>query len=145
MILRPVEVSEEARFQELMQSHHYLGSLPKIGHTLWYVASWRNQWVALLSFSAAAWKCTARDQWIGWDLRHQYDRLSLLANNSRFLILPRCHHKNLASQILSLCRRRIQGDWLAGFGYQLLLPVSFVDPERYHGTVYKAANCPVLG
>lgn len=145
MSLRPVEVSEEARFQELMQLHHYLGSLPKIGHTLWYVALWRDQWVALLSFSAAAWKCTVRDQWIGWDFRHQYDRLNLLANNSRFLILPHCHHQNLASRILSLCRRRIQGDWLARFGYPLLLLESFVDPTRYQGTIYQAANWRFLG
>lgn len=128
-----------------MQLHHYLGSLPKIGHTLWYVALWRDQWVALLSFSAAAWKCAARDQWIGWDFRHQYDRLNLLANNSRFLILPDCHHQNLASRILSLCRRRIQADWLARFGYPLLLLESFVDPDRYRGTIYQAANWRFLG
>lgn len=54
VIVRPVEVSEETRFQQLMQSHHYLGSLPKIGNTLWYVATWGDEWLALLSFSAAA-------------------------------------------------------------------------------------------
>ena len=59
----------------------------------------------MLVFSAAALKCGARDQWIGWDYRHQYDRLNLLANNSRFLTLPNSHHKNLASKILSLCHK----------------------------------------
>ena len=83
-----------------MQAHHYLGALPKIGNTLWYFALIDGQRVALLSFSAAALKCSARDQWIGWGYRHQYDRLNLVANNSRFLILPGCHVKNLASQIL---------------------------------------------
>ena len=68
-----------------MQTHHYLGALPKIGETLWYIATWHRQWVALVSFSAAAWQCAVRDRWIGWDFRHQYDRLKLLANNSRFL------------------------------------------------------------
>jgi len=48
-----------------MQAHHYLGTLPKIGETLWYVATWQEEWVALLCFSAAAWKCAVRDQWIG--------------------------------------------------------------------------------
>ena len=61
-----------------MKEHHYLGALPKIGHTLWYVASHHNQWLALISFSAAAWKCAARDQWIGWSYRVQYDRLRLI-------------------------------------------------------------------
>ena len=101
VILQPVAASEEARFQALMAAHHYLGALPKIGHTLWYVASWQGQWLALLSFSAAAWKCAARDAWIGWDFRHQYDRLHLIANNSRFLILPEHHYPNLASRVLA--------------------------------------------
>ena len=60
-----------------MQEHHYLGALPKISETLWYVATFADQWVALLSFSAAALKCSARDHWIGWDFRHQYERLRI--------------------------------------------------------------------
>jgi hypothetical protein len=76
--VRPVSGSEETRYRELMQQHHYLGDLAKIGHTLWYVvATHGEEWAALLSFSAAAWKCGVRDRWIGWGFRHQYDRLSL--------------------------------------------------------------------
>ena len=78
---------EEARFRALMGTHHYLGAAPKVGETLWYGAAWRGEWVALASFSAAALKCQARDAWIGWTLRHKYDRLHLVANNTRFLIL----------------------------------------------------------
>ena len=59
--VRPVERCEEGLYQELMQAHHYLGAVPKIGETLWYVASYHGAWVALLSFSAAAWKCAVRD------------------------------------------------------------------------------------
>ena len=93
--VRPVRSSEERRYQQLMQQHHYLGSLPKISETLWYIALWDDQWVALLSFSASALKCAARDRWIGWDFRHQYGRLKLIVNNSRFLILPDWHLPNL--------------------------------------------------
>jgi hypothetical protein len=93
--VRPVERSEEARYQEQMARHHYLGELPKIGETLWYVATWREQWVAQLSISAAALKCGVRDRWIGWDFRSQYGRLKLIANNSRFLILPDWHRPNI--------------------------------------------------
>ena len=75
--VRPVERSEEARYQEQMAQHHYLGALAKIGETVWYVAIWREQWVAQLSLSAAALKCGVRDRmcfqllhhWIGWDFR----------------------------------------------------------------------------
>lgn len=145
VIVQPVRTSEEPRFQQLMQSHHYLGALPKIGNTVWYVATWKDEWLALLSFSAAALKCGARDRWIGWDFRHQYDRLNLIANNSRFLILPHQHHKNLASKVLSLCQRRIQADWVERFGYPLLLLETFVDPSRFAGTLYRAANWRYVG
>jgi hypothetical protein len=65
VLVRPIKSFEENRFQELMQEHHYLGALPKISETIWYIA-------------------TFNDQWIGWDFRHQYDRLKLVTNNSRF-------------------------------------------------------------
>ena len=107
IVVQPVAADEEERFRALMEAHHYLGALAKIGHTLWYVATWNGQWLALLSFSAAAWKCAARDAWIGWDFRHQYDRLHLVANNSRFLILPEYHYANLASRVLALSERRL--------------------------------------
>jgi uncharacterized protein DUF4338/DDE family transposase len=143
--VRPILSFEEARYRKLMQAHHYLGDLPKIGETLWYVATLRDEWVALLSFSVAALKCAVRDRWIGWDFRHQYDRLKLVANNSRFLILPQWHRPNLGSRTLALCEKRIQHDWLERFGHPLLLMETFVDPQRYQGTVYKAANWLCLG
>ena len=138
--------SEEPLYRQLMAAHHYLGFLPKIGHTLWYVATHQDQWVALLSFSAAAWKCSVRDRWIGWDFHRQYhyDRLKLIANNSRFLILPQCHRANLGSKILSLCQKRLANDWQQHFGHRLLLLETFVD-SRFHGTVYRAANWLYLG
>jgi len=145
VFVRPVHRAEEQRFQNMMQEYHYLGSLPKISETIWYVAIWRDQWVALLSFSAAALKCTARDRWIGWDFRHQYDRLKLLTNNSRFLILPEWHVQNLASRILSLCQKRLLADWKAAFGHDVLLLETFVDPQRFQGTIYKAANWQYIG
>lgn len=145
LVVRPIQRCEEARYQTLMQTHHYLGALPKIGETLWYVATWREAWVALLSFSAAAWKCAVRDRWIGWSCRHQYDRLNLIANNSRFLILPEWHLPNLGSRTLSLCQKRLPGDWRERFGHPLLLVETFVDPQRFQGTVYRAANWTYLG
>jgi hypothetical protein len=143
--IRLVTAGEEAHYRELMQAHHYLGDLPKIGKTLWYVAMLHDEWVALLTFSAAALKCAARDRWIGWSYRHQFDRLNLVANNSRFLILPQWHRPNLGSRTLALCEKRIQNDWLERFGHPLLLLETFVDPQRFHGTVYKAANWLYLG
>ena len=145
VVVRPVRCFEELRYQDLMRQHHYLGFLPKIGETLWYVATWREEWVALLSFSASALKCAARDHWIGWDFRHRYSRLKLVVNNSRFLILPEWHVFNLGSRVLSLCQRRLGSDWEATFGHGVLLLETFVDPQRFRGTVYRAANWVYVG
>ena len=143
--VRPVERHEAARYQAQMARHHYLGALPKIGQTLWYVATWRDEWVAQLSLSGAALKCGVRDRWIGWDFRTQYGRLTLIANNSRFLILPDWHRPNLGSRVLSLTARRVGADWQARFGHPVLLLETFVDPRRFHGGVYRAANWIELG
>ena len=135
---------EEARFRELMQTHHYLGALPGMGETVRYVAHHRGQWLALVVFSAPALKCAARDRWIGWDYAVQFDRLHLLTNNSRFLLLPGAA-RNLGSRVLSLCTRRLVRDWPVRFGHALLLVETFVDPARFHGTVYRAANWVEVG
>lgn len=143
--VRPAQRSEEGLYQEQMARHHYLGELPKIGETVWYVATWRGQWVAQLSLSAAALKCGVRDRWIGWDFRSQYGRLKLIANNSRFLILPDWHRPNIGSRVLSLTEHRVVADWQARFAHPLLLLETFVDPRRFHGGVYRAANWIELG
>ena len=143
--VRPVERSEEGRYQEQMACHHYLGELPKVGETVWYVATWRAQWVAQLRRSAAALKCGVRDRWSGWDCRAQYGRLKLIANHSRFLILPDWHRPTSGSRVLSLTERRVVADWQARFGHALLLLETVVDPRRFDGGVYRAANWIELG
>jgi len=128
-----------------MHQHHYLGSLNKIGETIWYAVTYNNQWVALLCFSSGALHCTARDQWIGWKYRNQYDRLHLLVNNSRFLILPDYHFKNLASKTLSLCKKRISADWQQTYSHPILMLETFVDGSKFPGTIYKASNWQYVG
>jgi hypothetical protein len=142
--VRLVQAGEEERFQALMQAHHYLGALRKIGETLWYVATYRGEWVALLCFAAAALKIAARDQWIGWSYRQQYARLRLLANNARFCVLPAWNRKNVASRTLALCERRLSEDWTESFGHPILLLETFVD-EHHRGTLYLAANWKYVG
>ena len=143
--VRPIAPDEDECYQQLLERHHYLGASPKIGQTLRYVAQYGQSYVALLSFSASSLKCSARDRWIGWDARVQFGRLKLIANNSRFLILPDWHQPNLGSKVLALCERRLARDWLERFGHPLLLLETFVDPLRFHGTVYRAANWSCVG
>ena len=85
-----------------MQAHHYLGSLPKVGHTLWHVAYPVGRMGRLAD---AAWECAVRDAWIGWDGRHQYDRLKWVVNNRRFLILPDWRRPHRGSRTLALCEK----------------------------------------
>jgi hypothetical protein len=100
IVVWPIGSGDEPRYQELLRQHHYLGALPKISETLWYVATRRQEWLALLSFSASALKCGVRDRWIGWNFRQRYSRLKLVVNNSRFLILPDGQRANLGSNEL---------------------------------------------
>jgi len=143
--VRPVIKEEEKKFRELMQKHHYLGFVPKMGETLWYIATIDNEWVSLISFSVSALKCKARDKWIGWSYRHQFGRLKLIVNNNRFLILPEWHIKNLASRTISLCLERLSGDWSMFFGHKIVLAETFVDSTKFMGTVYKASNWLYIG
>lgn len=143
--VRPVLKIEEARYQALMEEHHYLGSCPKIGETLWYISAQNERWISLISFSVSALKCKVRDEWIGWSYRHQFGRLKLITNNNRFLILPGWHLPNLGSFILSLCLKRLNQDWFQRFGHRIALVETFVDSSRFIGTIYKASNWDYIG
>ena len=143
--VRPVRSEEEERFKALLTEHHYLGFVPKIGETLWYVAEFANKWLAILSFSVSALKLKQRDSWISWDYRRQRGRLKLITNNNRFLILTQQKLPNLGSKVLSMCLRRLSNDWKTRFGHRIALVETFVDPTRFQGTVYKASNWLCLG
>jgi hypothetical protein len=116
-----------------------------VGRSLRYVAEVDGQWLALLGWASAALKCAARDRWIGWPAALQWQRIGSIANNTRFLILPGAHIPNLASKVLSLNLRRLSRDWQSSHGSALLLAETFVDPSRFAGTCYKAANWQLLG
>jgi len=145
VVVRPIQPEERARWDALVDRHHYLGLRALFGKTLRYVAVADGRWLALLGWQAAALKCAARDVWIGWPRVLQYQRLHLLANNARFLILPGEQVTNLASRVLALNLRRLAADWRAVHGHALLLAETFVDTARFTGACYRAANWQVLG
>ena len=143
--VRLIEPAERARWDELMRAHHYLGLKALVGRNLRYVAHCEGQWLALLGWASAAKKCTARDAWIGWSAPLQWQRIGLLANNARFLLLPGPRVANLASKILGANLARLSADWLSVHGQPLLLAETFVDPTRFVGTCYRAANWIEVG
>lgn len=145
VIVRPIRPDERTRWDTLMRRHHYLGFNRTAGRALRQVAEWRGQWLALLLWQACALSCAVRDRWIGWARPIQFQRLHLIANNARFLILPEARQPHLASRVLGLSLRRLSRDWQRLHGHPLLLAETFVDPARFAGTCYRAANWRFLG
>jgi hypothetical protein len=143
--VRPILPGEAARWDELMRRQHYLGLGRLVGESLKYVAEADGQWVALLGWASAAFKCGPRDQWIGWSEEQRSRRRGFVVNNARFLLLGRERVPNLASRVLALNTRRLSGDWQAIFGHPVLVAESFVDPERFSGGCYRAAGWLELG
>jgi SRSO17 transposase len=128
-----------------VKQFHYLGYQKLLGHRLKYLALIEDHPVAALSWSAPALKISDRDRFIGWSEDQKKTHLEHLANNSRFLILPWVNVRNLASHVLSLNMKRLAKDWEQRFGKTLWLLETFVDPSRYKGTSYKAANWKWIG
>jgi len=143
--VRLICAGERVEWDTLMRAHHYLGLTALVGRSLRYVAEVDGRWLALLGWASPALKCASRDAWVGWSPTLQWQRLALIANNSRFLILPGVRVKNLASRILGLNLARLSQDWLGMHGHRLLLAETFIDPARFAGTCYRAANWIELG
>jgi len=139
--------AEERRLaQRLLRRHHYLGGLKAVGEQMCYAAvDTQGHWLAVLIFSAAAKHLKHRDQWIGWTRAQRDRRLSLLVNNSRFLILPHAHIPNLGSRVLRLALERLSADWQGRYGHPVLAIETFVDPEQFDGTVYSAQGWEEVG
>lgn len=135
----------EPLWDQLVRGYHYLGYQKLLGHRLKYLAFLQGRPVAALSFSAPARALRVRDQWIGWSAAQRQVHLERMVNNSRFLILPWVAVKNLASHVLARTLARLPGDWEARFGTRLWLVETFVDPARFHGTCYRAANWHCMG
>lgn len=126
--VRLICAGERVEWDTLMRAHHYLGLTAMVGRSLRYVAEVDGRWLALLGWASPALKCASRDAWIGWSPTLQWQRLALIANNSRFLILPGLRVKNLASRILGLNLARLSEDWRAAHGHGLVLCETFIDP-----------------
>lgn len=132
-------------WNEFIDRYHYLGYTSLAGAQLRYFIKEGDEILALLSFSAAAWKTAPRDEFIGWDASRRKKNLPLLVNNSRFLVLPWVRAKNLASRILALVCSRLPGDWQQRYAYRPVLAETFVEKARFAGTCYKAANWVCVG
>jgi len=144
--VRLIRPGERKRYDQLIEKEHYLKNANAVGQVLRYVAEYKGQWMALLTFCSAALHLKPRDRLLNWSAREVSLRRHLIAQNSRFLILASTGKwPNLASRVLKLIGERLPSDWKLNFGHPVLLVETFVDPQRFRGTCYKAAGWQLLG
>ena len=137
--------AQEPLFNSLMEEHHYLGYEQPVGEHLKYVVWSQDRPIACLAWSSAPRHIGSRDRYIGWDAEARRSNIRFIAYNTRFLILPWVRVEHLASHILGRMVARISDDWQQMYGHPLYFLETFVDPERFRGTCYKAANWVLLG
>jgi hypothetical protein len=144
--IRLIEPAEKARWDDLICERHYLKHANLVGRQLRYVAEMDGEWIALLGWNVAAYHLRHREDWAGWSIEQRLRRRKFWAQNSRFLLLSQPGEcPNLASRVLGLCCRRLSQDWEQAFGYPLLAVESFVDPQRFSGSCYRASGWEILG
>jgi len=145
--LEPVGMGSDFHlWKEYVHRYHTLGYKHPFGASQrYFIVTGSGQKLGCLLFASAAWALAPRDEWIGWSEVDRSLRVNLIVNNTRFLIFPWVCVKNLASKALSLAVKRLRHDWQERYGYSPVLLETFVDPEKYRGTCYRAANWIFLG
>lgn len=137
--------ADEPLFNSLMESHHYLKYEQPVGEHLKYLVWAQGRPLACLAWSSAPRHLGSRDRFIGWSGEARRRNIRFIAYNTRFLILPWVAVPHLASHILSRIVRQLSQDWEGLYQHPIYFLETFVDPERFRGTCYRAANWVVLG
>ncbi len=149
--IRPLEFRQVRRtwmeplFNSLLDRYHYLGYTQPVGEHLKYLVYALGRPIACLTWSSAPRHLGPRDRFIGWSAEARRKNIRFVAYNTRFLILPFVEVAHLASHILSRMARALPVDWERIYGHPVYFVETFIDPERFRGTCYRAANWTVLG
>lgn len=149
--LQPIEfqqvrrTSDEPLFNSLMEQYHYLAYEQPVGEHLKFLAWAQSRPIACLAWSSAPRHLGSRDRYIGWSAEARRRNIRFIAYNTRFLILPWVAVPHLASHLLSRMAQRLSADWECLYGHPIYFLETFVDPERFRGTCYRAANWVLLG
>jgi hypothetical protein len=149
--LQPIEfqqvrrTADEVLFNSLMEQHHYLGYEQPVGEQLKYLVWAQGRPIACLAWSSAPRHLGSRDRYLGWSAAARRRNIRFLAYNTRFLILPWVTVEHLASHILARMTKRLSEDWERLYQHPIYFVETFVDPTRFRGTCYHAANWIRLG
>jgi len=149
--LQPIAIEQVRRtaheplFNGLIEHHHYLGYEQPVGEHLKYLVWAKRRPIACLAWSSAPRHLGSRDRYIGWSATARRRNIRLVAYNTRFLILPWIRVPHLASHILGQVTNRLSRDWERMYGHAIYFAETFIDPTRFRGTCYRAANWRSLG
>ena len=149
--IQPIEIqqvrrtAEEPVFNSLMEQYHYLAYEQPVGEHLKYLVWAQQRPIACLAWSSAPRHLGSRDRYIGWSAAARRRNIRLIAYNTRFLILPWVRVPHLASHILGKITSELSQDWERMYGHALYFAETFIDPGRFRGTCYRAANWKLLG
>lgn len=136
---------DERLYNSLIEQHHYLGYEQPVGEHLKYVIWSQGRPIACMAWSSAPRHLGCRDRYIGWNQEARRRNIRFIAYNTRFLIVPWVTVPHLASHILGRIAQRVSADWEALYAHPIYFLETFVDPERFRGTCYRAANWVLLG
>ncbi len=137
--------TEEILFNSLLQSHHYLGYSQPVGEHLKFMVYAGTRPVALFAWSSAPRHLGPRDRFIGWSAPTRRQNIGAIAYNTRYLILPWVKVEHLASHLLGRMTRELSAAWCQVYDHPVYFAETFVDPTRFRGTCYRAANWIELG
>ena len=149
--LRPLRIQQvrrtpdEALWNSLLAQYHYLGYQQPVGAHLKYLVVAADRPVACAAWASAPRHLGPRDRFIGWSAEARRRNLRFLAYNTRLLILPWVSVPHLASHVLGQLAARLSADWQQVYGHPIYYLETFVDPARFRGTCYRAANWIPLG
>lgn len=149
--LRPVEIEQVRRtnheplFNSLMEQYHYLAYEQPVGEHLKFLVWAQRRPIACVAWSSAPRHLASRDRYIGWSAEARRRNIRFLAYNTRYLILPWVRVPHLASHILGKMTSQLSQDWERMYGHPVYFAETFIDPDRFRGTCYRAANWKLLG
>lgn len=144
-LMRAEERDQCRMWDYLIESHHYLGRRTIVGRNLRQLIYAGDRPIACLGWCDPSLKLAPRDGYLTAAFSNGWASVTHGVNNTRFLILPWVTVPNLASKALSIAKRDVRRYWQEYYSLELAWAETFVDPTRFSGTCYIAANWKKVG
>jgi hypothetical protein len=146
LAIREAGKPERKRFDQLLEEKHPQQKPKQVGHELRMIVEEDGEWVGILIWTSACQRLQDRDELIGWTNAQRAQRLKLVVQLRRYLLLHEAGTRpNLASEVLAAALRNLPAMWKNRFGFEPLLAESFSDIEAYAGTCYRASGWQAAG